>query len=394
LSQRWSPLGVETTVVSDSIGRDLAGLTAKLVAIDSVNPSLAKGAAGEAAIASFVATWLERAGLEVDVVDAGEGRPSVIGLARGGGAGTSLMLNAHLDTVGYGGMSDALTPRLEGRRLYGRGSYDMKGSLAACMVVGAVAVRERLRGDVIVTAVADEEYGSRGAHAVSRRVKPSAAIVTEPTGLDKLCVSHKGFAWGEITTRGRAAHGSRPDLGHDAIADMGCVLAAVKARSDAAAIQIDPLLGSRSLHCSLIEGGQELSSYPERCTLQLEWRTLPGETIESVETEVHDLLELCACDDFDASYRTLLWRDPFAISPDAALVAHVRGAAEAVTGHEPLLAGMSAWTDAAVFSSAGIPTVIYGPGGAGAHAAVEWVDLDDLQRCVDVYLHVARAVCR
>src|SRR6185295_2487422 len=133
---------------------------------------------------------------------------------------STLLLNAHMDTVGYEGMEAPLEPRVEDGRLYGRGAYDMKGSLAAIMAAGAAAVEAGLRGDVLVAAVADEEVYSIGAEAAARRYPADAAIVAEPTEL-RLVVAHKGFVWLEVETRGRAAHGSRPDLGQDAIVGMG-----------------------------------------------------------------------------------------------------------------------------------------------------------------------------
>lgn len=197
-------------------------LLRRLVAIDSINPALVPGGAGESAIARFIASWAREAGLEVEIVEPVAGRPSVVAVARGTGGGKSLILNAHTDTVGVAGMADPLTPRVEGKRLYGRGAYDMKAGLAASMAVAAAAVGRGWRGALILAAVADEEHASLGTAAVVERWRADAAIVTEPTALD-LSVAHKGFSWLAVETQGVAAHGSRPDLGVDAIAKMGCV---------------------------------------------------------------------------------------------------------------------------------------------------------------------------
>ncbi|MBO0791907.1 MAG: M20/M25/M40 family metallo-hydrolase, partial [Ktedonobacteraceae bacterium] len=140
----------------------ITNLLRQLVAIDSVNPDLVPGAAGERAIAEFVARWLEDAGVEVTWDEPVPGRPSVVGIVRGSGGGRSLLLNAHMDTVGVAGMEQPHEPHVEGNRLYGRGAYDMKGGLAAIMVAVAEARKLSLRGDVILTAVADEEYASLG----------------------------------------------------------------------------------------------------------------------------------------------------------------------------------------------------------------------------------------
>src|SRR3954454_24953433 len=263
-------------------------LLAELVAIDSVNPRLVPGGAGEAEIARFVGGWMEARGLEVDVSDAEPGRPNAVGRARGRGGGRTLLLNAHMDVVGVDGMRDPFRPRAEGNRLYGRGAYDMKAGLAAIMVAAAAAAERGLAGDVVVAAVCDEEFASAGAQAVARAVTADAAIVTEPTGEQMaVAVAHKGFTWHEIVVHGRAAHGSRPEDGVDAIARMGHVLAAIDGiASRLAAGEGHPLLGPGSVHASIIDGGRELSTYPERCRLQLERRPLPGEAVEGVEAEL------------------------------------------------------------------------------------------------------------
>ncbi len=373
---------------------DAAGLLADLVEIDSVNPALVPGAAGEARIAVFVAAWLAERGLEVTVLDDPPGRPSVVAVARGTGGGASLMLNAHTDTVGVAGMQRPHEPRVHDGRLYGRGAYDMKGGLAAIMIAGARAVGAGLRGDVVVTAVADEEHASAGVQAVLRRFGADACVVTEPTHL-RACVAHKGFVWAELETRGRAAHGSRPDLGVDAIAAMGPVLAGIAAlqkRLDAAP---HPLLGPASLHASTIAGGQELSSYPERCVLGVERRTLPGERPEDVERELAALLALAREHDprVQTELRLGLWRDPFEVAPDAEIVRVLCDAGAAVLGAAPQIVGDHPWMDAAFTSAAGIPTVVFGPGGAGAHAAEEYGDLASVERCAAVLSETARRLC-
>lgn len=364
----------------------VAELLSQLVAIDSINPDLVPGGAGEADIAAFAAGWLERAGLAVSVEDAAPGRPNVLARAAGTGGGRSLLLNAHMDVVGVGGMTDPFSPRIEDGRLYGRGGFDMKGGLAAIMLAGARVAGAGLRGDVIVTAVCDEEYASIGCEAVAERAWADAAIVTEPTALD-VCVAHKGFLWLEVETSGVAAHGSRPDLGVDAIAAMGGVLVGVeRLAADLAAGPGHPLLGPGSVHASLIRGGRELSSYPDRCVLHLERRTIPGETRDQVEAEVRAVAG-------DAHVRTTFERAPFEVDPDAAIVGAVRRHAATVLGADPAVVGHSAWMDASVLSAAGIPTVVFGPAGAGAHAVEEWVDLASVAACAEVLEAVARDFC-
>jgi acetylornithine deacetylase len=374
---------------------ELTALTAALVAVDSTNPDLAPGGAGEAEIAGFVAGWLRAAGLAVEMHELAPRRANVVAVARGSGGGRSLMLNAHMDVVGAGGMEGPRTPRVEGDRLYGRGAYDMKASLAAIMLAGREAAASGLRGDVIVTAVADEEYASIGAQDVARRMGADAAIVTEPTGLE-LCVAHKGFVWLEVETRGVAAHGSRPDEGIDAIVKMGPVLVGLETLAGELGVRRGhPLLGPGSVHASLIAGGQELSTYPDRCLLAIERRTIPGETLAEVEAQIAAILERATEADptFSAEQRTLLVRDSFAVALDEPIVEVAQRHLGRVLGHAPVIAGASGWMDSAFLAAAGIPTVIFGPDGAGAHADVEWVDLPSAMRAAEALLGVIGEFC-
>ena len=356
---------------------DLTELTAQLVEIDSVNPALVPGGNGEREIALFVADWCDRRGLDVQLV--GDERPSVIATRPGSGEGRSLLLNAHLDTVGVAGMAAPHVARVEDGRLYGRGAYDMKGALAAILLAAAEA--RDLRGDVIVTAVADEELASIGTETVLERVRADAAVVPEPTEL-QLAVAHRGFVGFEVETHGVAAHGSRPDLGVDAIVKMGHVLVALEQLDERLQSgRRHPLVGTGSVHASLIEGGQELSSFPARCLLTAERRTIPGETAADVERELRELAG-------EATVRLIASRDPYEAPPQhpfVELVARVAGTSDAV--------GAPFWTDAALIAAAGIPTVLYGPAGEGAHADVEWVDLASLERVHEVILRTATEWC-
>jgi acetylornithine deacetylase len=374
---------------------EIAALLGELVAINSINPDLVPGGVGEAGIARFVANWLEQVGLDVEIDEPVPGRPSVVAIARGTGGGRSLMLNAHMDTVGVAGMERPHDPVVQDNRLYGRGAFDMKGGLAAIMFAAAAAKKQQLRGDVILTAVSDEEYASIGTASLVKRWHADAAIVTEPTGLE-ICVAHKGFIWLEVETRGIAAHGSLPNLGVDAIVKMGKVLVGLEELDRSLrSVPSHRLLGSGSLHASLISGGQELSSYPERCVLSVERRTIPGETAQDVESQVRQILDQAAASDaaFKASLRTTLLREAFEVSRNEPIVQAVYHHAGTILGQEPDIIGATAWMDSAILSAAGIPTVIFGPGGEGAHAVVEWVDLEQVQRCVEVLLATAEEFC-
>ena len=305
-----------------------AELLAALIRIDSTNPSLVPGGAGETQLAHFVADWLRARGVAAELDEAGPsegrpGRPSVVArVSRAAAAGAHCCSTPTSTPWASAGWAAPLDGRsFRAGRMYGRGSYDMKGGLAACLWALLDAQRANLRGDVVLAAVADEEHASLGMQSVLRRLRADAAIVTEPTSL-QLCVAHKGFSWHEIVTTGRAAHGSRPDLGTDAIMHMGRVLGRLEAlQRTLASGAAHPLLGHASVHASLIEGGQELSSYPQRCTLHVERRTLPGESREVVEAEWRTLLGDLAQDPaFQAEHRTLLVRDAFGVSAEAAIV--------------------------------------------------------------------------
>jgi acetylornithine deacetylase len=374
---------------------DITALLHQLVSINSINPDLVPGAPGETEIARFVTNWLQEAGLEVTIDEPHAGRSSVVGIARGTGGGRSLMLNAHMDTVGVAGMNDPHSPRIEDNRLYGRGAFDMKAGLAAIMYAASAAHQHNLRGDVIVTAVADEEYASIGTQSILKRWHADAAIVTEPTDLD-LCVAHKGFIWLDITTYGRAAHGSLPAEGIDAIAKMGHVLVALEALNQALSTSSShPLLGSGSLHASLINGGQELSSYPERCMLSVERRTIPGETTELVESQFRAILDQLHTVDptFKATMQTTLVRDPFSADTSTPIVQILQQHTQRQLNREMGIGGSFGWMDSALLATAGIPTVIFGPGGAGAHAIVEWADLDQLRQCSEILLATSIEFC-
>jgi acetylornithine deacetylase len=372
----------------------LTQLLADLVAIDSVNPDLVPGGAGEGAIARFIAEWCAAAGLEVHLDEVRPGRPNVVAVARGTGGGRTLMLNGHIDTVGVAGMMAPHAPRVDQGRLYGRGAYDMKCGVAACMLAMAAAGRRRLRGDVIFTAVMDEEYAGLGTLDVAARYRADAALIAEPTELE-LVVAHKGFVWLEVETRGAAAHGSIPGA-VDAIAHMGRVLVELEAlNARLLAGPAHPLLGTGSLHAALIQGGQELSSYPERCVLAIERRTVPGETPAQVEAELTGIVERLAVADprFRAVVRRGVDRAPMQTAADALLPASIARHAADVTSAAPRVVGVPYWTDAASLAEAGIPAVLFGPRGAGAHAVEEWVDLESVEQCVEIYGRVIDDVC-
>ena len=368
-----------------------------LIAIDSVNPSLVPGGAGEAAVADRIASALRAGGIDVEVTEVAPGRPNVVGLVEGRSRGRTLLLCGHMDTVGVEGMTAPFDPVLRDGRLHGRGSQDMKSGVAA-MVDAATEIARRgglAQGRLVVAAVADEEHASAGAEALAASHTADGAVVTEPTDL-RLATAHKGFEWVEVATRGRAAHGSRPAEGRDAILDMGRVLARLEAVDAAlAAGPGHPRLGRASLHASTIAGGQALSAYPDRCTLRLERRTVIGEPPDVGLSEVQATLDALRGEDaaFDASARQLLSRPPHEI-PEDHPVCRALGRALRRRDLDAAPTAMSFWTDAAILGRAGIPAVLFGPTGAGLHGAEEYVEIDSVGVCRDVLVETARAFCR
>lgn len=373
-------------------------LLAELVRIDSVNPLLVAGAAGEGAMAQAVAQRLEAAGLAVDVHEVAPGRPNVIGRLPGTGGGKTLILHAHTDTVGVDEMTiPPFEPRIEGGRLYGRGSGDTKAGLAA-MLSTIEAVHRcgvPLRGDVVLAAVADEEYSSLGTEHMVRTIQGDGCIVAEDTALD-LMVAHQGFAWYEIETVGRAAHGMHPEDGRDAIAMMGRVLGELE-RLDREVIAHDvhPLAGRAVFHNGTISGGMEPGIYPARCTLQIEIGCNPGETMAVRQAEIEAVLAVLRERDpaFQATMMAHVERPPFDGNPDAAVVRDLAAGVAAVTGHSARLIGANAWMDAALVQEAGIPTVVFGPHGGGYHAAVEWVETDHVVAAARILTETVTRFC-
>lgn len=370
----------------------------RLVQIDSVNPTLVPDAPGEREIAGFIRASLQSFGLETAIFEPEAGRMSVAGRLPGSGGGRSLMLNAHCDTVGVAGMAEPFSGAIRDGRLYGRGAFDMKGSLAACMAA-AKAVAEsgaRLRGDVVVAAVADEEYGSLGTSDLIKHVKVDGAIVTEPTGLN-VCLAHKGYLWIEVDVAGRAAHGSRFELGIDANMKMGAFLHHLaKLERELRARPPHPLVGPPSLHAAMLNGGSGLSTYAAQSTVKIERRTIPGETGAQAVSEIQSIVDkLSEADrDFHASVRAFFVRDPFEVSPDTAIVKAVDGAAEKVLCRPAAHIGDTPWMDAALLQSAGVETVVFGATGAGAHADVEWVELESVEKLAEILAEAAIDYCR
>jgi acetylornithine deacetylase len=377
---------------------DARSLARALVRIDSRNPALSADGPGEEECVALLRGTLEGWGFRVDIHDAAPGRPNLIARIGDAAPGArSLMFSGHLDVVGIDGMTHAPFAGDErDGRLYGRGASDMKGGIAAMCAAAWTAAQEGLAGEIIVAATADEEYESVGTRAMLERgVRADAAIVGEPTCLE-IMPAHRGFVWIKVVVNGRAAHGSRWEIGVDAIRHAGLLLAELdRMDADELPLKVHDLLGRGSLHASSIDGGIGMSTYPDRCVLRLERRTLPGERDRDVITEVE---RACAKvrarrPTFDASVRLLMSQGPSDVPTDAPIVRSLDDALR--ERREPVhVSGMSAWTDAALLNAAGIPAVCFGPGDISlAHAAEEYIPLVEIDRAAAVLTSLARRWC-
>lgn len=375
-----------------------AELTAALVGIDSRNPALVPGAPGERQVAVFLAQMLESWGFRVDRQHVVENRFNVI--ARGGNAARgarSLMLNGHLDVVGVDHMThQPFVPAVVDGNMYGRGSADMKGGIAAICVAARNAVQLGLDGEVIISLVIDEEYESLGTRAmIAAGVHADAAIIAEPTRL-ALCPAHRGFVWARLEVHGHAAHGSRYDLGVDSITHAALIVAELDRVQQRTLLQrTHPLLGRGSLHASVITGGTGLSTYPELCVVDVERRTLPGESARTFLDELAAATAMVRNTHPDLAVDVSITTSQAAsdVARDASVVVGLLDA----MGADRLPArveGMSAWTDAALLNESGIPAICFGPGDiALAHSATEYVPVSEIESATRVLTRFARSWC-
>ena len=375
---------------------DPVAILQQLVRIDSVNPDLVPGAAGEAEIAAWCGEWLRRQGFAVTVLEQTPGRPSVVGVKHGTGSGRSLMLNAHLDTVGvatYGG--DPFSGDLRDGRVYGRGAVDTKSGLAAILVAAVRASAGELAGDVIVTLVADEEFGSIGTEEVLRSFRADAALVVEPSSLE-LTTAHRGFAWFELELTGLAAHGSKPELGVDAIWHAGLALRALDdLRQRLNAAPAHATLGHGAVRVSKIVGGDDAATVAARCVLTLERRMLPGQSPAQIETELRALFTELAVEEpqFQFTLTRLVARAAFEAEPHWPIVRALTTNAERVLGYQAVTRGEPFWTDAGLILEAGIPCVVFGAEGEGLHADIEWADAQSVRALADILEGTIAAFC-
>ncbi|MEM7370258.1 MAG: ArgE/DapE family deacylase [Bacteroidota bacterium] len=371
----------------------LLKLLQRMISIPSINPDLSADGTGESELADFLGNYLESHGFEVEIQDLQEGRKNTVAMWKGSGGGQSLMLNGHIDTVGIQGMTiDPFDPVFKEGKIYGRGSMDMKSGVAA-QIMAAIALKEagfQPTGDLILACVADEEYESIGTQALLQSYRADAGIVTEPTDLE-MVLAHKGFVWSEILVEGVAAHGSRPEVGIDAILQAGKILNGLSELEETILPAIQhPLLGRGSVHASLIEGGSEMSIYPDSCKISIERRTLPGESLESIQQELDQIITQIkkGSPQFTANARAYLERHPLEVSPEEAIVKAFLPAYKRTLGKSASPTGIGFWTDAALMAHAGTPTLIFGPRGKGLHGAVEYVEWESVVQTTEILAQV------
>lgn len=385
---------------------DAVGLTQMLTQIDSSNPTLSvSGGAGESEIADYLSAWFAHRDIEYHRIEPVAGRPSVVGVLRGSGGGKSLMFNGHVDTVsnasyeqGVDPLSGAMGIKNGEQAIFGRGCLDMKGGLAAALAaVAAIKARgpdQMPRGDIIVAAVSDEEDASQGTQdLIAAGWRADAAVVPEPT-MEEIITAHKGFVWIEVDILGIAAHGSNPAAGQDSIIHAGWFLQALEEHQ--LHLPEDDLLGKASLHCGLIRGGEEPSSYPGKCTITVEFRTIPVQSEASILEDVRGLLRNISEEKPQFQYnepRITMSRPTTKLSRDHPLVQMAATCATPIFGRTPSLGIVPFWCDAALLAEVGIPSIVFGPAGEGLHSKEEWVKVKSLEQIEEVFIKLAQEFC-
>jgi acetylornithine deacetylase/succinyl-diaminopimelate desuccinylase family protein len=377
---------------------DPVELTQTLVRINSASPSLGSiPGPGETTIARYITAWMEHRDIETHWIEPTPGRPSVVGVVRGSGGGKSLMFNGHIDTVTiteYEG--DPLSGDIRDGNLYGRGAADMKCGVAAAMVALANAKTQDLKGDVIFAGVADEEFASIGTQQVLEAGwTADGAIVNEPTSLE-IMYAHKGFVWFEVDIHGLAAHGSRYDLGIDAICKAGYFLVELDKYATHLTQQAgDPIIGPGSIHASIIKGGEEISSYPSFTQIQIERRVVTGETQESAEQELKEILDglVERIPNFKYELRATFQRSPFKADLDHPFTKLVRKHITKTLGEEAVVVGAPYWTDCALLADSGIPVLLWGPKGTGLHEKLEYVEVKSIVQVAETLIAIAAEFC-
>ena len=370
--------------------QDVIALLSELVRIPSVNPRL-PGGTGEEEIARHLIERLRALDLSPIISEVHPGRPNVLVTLPGRPGGPHLLFEAHTDTVPPShGQPGPFSPRLEGDRLYGRGSCDTKASVAAMLLaLASIRPARARRSTVTVAFTVGEELGHDGArHLAASGFRADGAVIGEPTGLD-VVPAHKGAIRWKMVTTGRSAHSSNPEKGCNAIVKMASV---IRALEDGLIPRLQesrhPLLGHATLCVGRIEGGLQVNIVPDRCAIELDWRTLPGETWEGARKALEAALAFALAEDPDLR---LTIEEPYQAfagmetPPDAPIVRLAQEAVRRIDGEHPIR-GVAYGTDGAEFSPAGIPCVVLGPGNIEqAHTSSEYVEVQQVVKAAAIY---------
>ena len=382
--------------VHKAIDREwMVGILRELILIRSENPfdDPPKEGYREKEMADYLAGHLSALGLKVETRQVRAGRPNVFGFLNGKKGQAALMLAGHMDTARTTGYPGAYDVKVAGGKMHGRGACDMKAALAAYLAV-VRALKEtgtRLNGNLIVCGIIDEEYQMLGSKAIGQSGRMAdQGIIGEPTNL-KICPSNKGRVSTKIVSRGRAAHSSVPEKGINAIAQMSKVIQAFgDYNQELLGRRPHPLCGHGRFTPGVIHGGVQVNMVPDYCELEVDRRTLPGESRESVYAEFHERIRSAAGSDPDFVYEITepTWLiAPNDVSPEEPVVAALRTAHQGLFGKDP---GVEAFVAASDAPYMGFPTVLCGPGSiAQAHTTSEFVDLQEVADAARLYLYAA-----
>lgn len=367
---------------------DASDLLRELVAIPSMNPMGKVDASGsycEDALAHFAAQTMKRCGIDVEIYDVEPNRPNVVGYVDVH-AERTLMLEAHLDTVHADGMTiEPFHPKIENGRLYGRGACDTKGSIAAFVTAVCSLLKngKRPKYNIVLALPADEEAGFKGAEALlARGLKADMAIVGEPTQLH-IVRAHKGVIRWKLNTSGLAAHSAYPSRGRNAIYTMGRII--TRLEDFASSLERSKphlLLGTPTMCIGTIAGGQVVNIVPDRCVIEIDRRTLPGETEALVLAAVRDALQGIDDWEFEMPFLSVEGID---VAEEAPIVSLLSDAVKHATGGSATIECAHYATDAGHYNRAGISSIVFGPGDiAQAHTAGEYIDLAQLDQAVAI----------
>jgi acetylornithine deacetylase/succinyl-diaminopimelate desuccinylase family protein len=365
----------------------VVSLLSDLVAIPSMNP-MGRGRTGpeysEQSIADFVRAFLTKNAIDSEMQQVLPGRPNILGHVDAN-ASQTLLLEAHLDTVHADSMTiEPFTPVVRNGQLFGRGSCDTKGSMAAFLqaVIHVLKTPGRLRYNILLLFVSDEEYRFMGAqHAVKKGLKADFGIAGEPTQL-KIVRSHKGVTRWKMVTKGVAAHSAYPERGRNAIYAMSNIINRLdKYAAELYAGPRHPVLGAPSLSVGVIEGGQAVNVVPDRCSIEVDRRTLPDETMQSVIGPIQTLLRDLPDWEMKEPHLSIAGME---VAENAPALKALARSIKAVQG-DVTVEGAQYATDAGIYNAVGIPTVVFGPGDINqAHTESEFIDLHQLDQAVAI----------